>query len=90
MNHMKIMQHEIETAPSSHIQGEMICLKAMLLEHEEVEVDTLMSFKATLYPDTMYMNQATKEQENEEFKKAMQKIMRRSIQKWKIFSNKKR
>ena len=44
------MQHEIETATSSHIQGETIYLEAMFIEHEEVEADPLMAFKRTFGP----------------------------------------
>ena len=60
MKHIEIMQHKIETAIRSHIKGEIICLDAMLPEHQEVEAGPLMAFKAPFYPDTKYMHQAIK------------------------------
>ena len=56
MKHMEIIQHEIEIATIIHIQGEILCLKAMLLEHQNVEADPLMEYKETLDPDTIYMH----------------------------------
>ena len=45
----------------------------MLPEHQEVETDPPMALKATFYPDIMYMHKAMKEEDEEEFKKTMQK-----------------
>ena len=56
------MQHEIETATSSHIHGEIIFLGAMFLEHQELEVDPLIAYKVTLDPDTMYIYQYMNEE----------------------------
>ena len=47
MKHMEIMQHEIEKATSRHTQGEILCLEAVLPEHQEIEADLMMVFKAT-------------------------------------------
>ena len=63
MKNVGIMQHEIETATSSHIQIEIICLKAMFSENQEEKAYPLMTFKATLDPETMYMHQAMKEED---------------------------
>ena len=45
MKYKEMMKHKIETATSCNIQGEIICLKAMLPEHQKVESDPLMAFK---------------------------------------------
>ena len=73
MEHMKIMQHKIETATSRHIQGEVICLKAISPEHQDVESDPPIASIVILDPDTIYMHQSMKVEYKEEFKKAMKK-----------------
>ena len=58
MKDREIMKHEIETATISHTQEEIFFLKAMLPKHQEIEADPLRAYKATLYPDTIYMHQS--------------------------------
>ena len=70
---MKIMQHKIETATSRHIQVEVICLKAISPEHQDVESDPPIAYIVILDPDTIYMHQSMKVEYKEEFKKAMKK-----------------
>ena len=57
---MEIMQHKIKTDTSSHIQGEILYLEAMLQEYQELEADPLMELKSTLETDTIDMHQAMK------------------------------
>ena len=63
MKHMKIMQQKIETSTINHIQGEILFLETMFPKHEEVEVDPLITFRATADLDTIYMHQPMKEKD---------------------------
>ena len=71
MKYMEIIQHEIETYTNSQIQGEIIFLEAMFPEHQQVDSNSMMAFKATSDPDTIYMHQAMKEEYKAEFKKSI-------------------
>ena len=73
MKHMEIMQHEIETATSVHIQGEILFIKAMFPENQEVEMYKIVKFKGTSDTDTIYIHNTMKEEDKVEFKKAIQK-----------------
>ena len=45
----------------------------MFPEHQDLEAGPLMVFKATLEPEKMCMHQSMKEEDKEEFKKAIKK-----------------
>ncbi len=57
------------------IEGEIFCLQAMY-PIPETEEDPLMAYKASADPDTMYMHQAVKEPDRDQFIAAMQKEVR--------------
>jgi Reverse transcriptase (RNA-dependent DNA polymerase) len=57
----------------SEVEGEIFCLEAMFPESRNDQADPLLAFKATTDPDTMYLHEAMREPDREEFKKAMVK-----------------
>ena len=54
------------------VQGEILCLSAFVSE-DNLDENPLLSFAASADPDTMYLHQAMKEPDREEFVKAMTK-----------------
>jgi hypothetical protein len=64
-------------SPSStrQIEGELFCLEALFPEDSiyEYNEDPLLAYKATVDPDTMYLHQARKQNDWEEFREAMRK-----------------
>jgi hypothetical protein len=56
------------------VQGEIFCLEALYAEHKMMIDNPLQAFKATADPDdTMYMHEALKQPDKQEFVKAMEK-----------------
>jgi Reverse transcriptase (RNA-dependent DNA polymerase) len=55
------------------VEGEIFCYEALFPEDRLDKSDPLMIYKATSDPDTMYMHQAMREPDRDEFKKAMVK-----------------
>ena len=68
---------EIGRTTSHDITGEIMCLEALFPDHKQqlqlmkMDDDPLYAFKAVADPDTMYLHQAMKEEDWEEFRKAM-------------------
>jgi hypothetical protein len=56
----------------NRVEGELLCNKAMF-SYAETERDVPYAFKTTADPDTMYLHQAMKEPDKEQFKEAMLK-----------------
>jgi hypothetical protein len=54
------------------VEGEIFCLEAMFPSREEIE-NPLVAYKATSDPDTMYLHEAMKEPDADNFVKAMLK-----------------
>ena len=57
----------------SDVEGEVFCLEALFPNYQVEEADPLLAFKATTDPDTMYMHEAMREPDSEEFRAAMAK-----------------
>ena len=71
---MKAMTAELSNATVNDIEGEIFCFEAMFPNYAgEPEQDPLQVFKATSDPDTMYMHEAMRQKDANEFRKAMQK-----------------
>lgn len=68
---MSICRAEMKTTP---IEGELFCLESLYPQRVAVENDErqLLAYKATIDPDTMYLHEAMRESDWEEFRKAMQ------------------
>ena len=65
---------ELSTSTADDIQGEILCHQTMFPNYAGLpEEDPLSIYKATSYPDTMYMHEAMKELDTIELRKAMQK-----------------
>jgi hypothetical protein len=74
---IEAMETEISTATKADVEGEILSFQA-LCPHDvdatqEGKNHPLTAFKATADPDTMYMHEAMKEPDRQEFIKAMQK-----------------
>ena len=68
------MKAELSNATKDDVEGEIFCFEAMFPNYAgEPEQDPLQVFKATADPDTMYIHEAMKEKDRDEFLKAMQK-----------------
>jgi flagellar biosynthesis regulator FlbT len=65
----------VKEAQDGHgdIEGEVFCLEALFPEAQVDDTDPLLAFKATTHPDTMYMHEAMREPDREEFRAAMVK-----------------
>jgi hypothetical protein len=65
----------VKEAQDGHgdIEGEVFCLEALFPEAQVDNTDPLLAFKATTDPDTMYMHEAMREPDREEFRAAMVK-----------------
>lgn len=71
---IKAMTAELSNATADDIEGEIFCFEAMFPSYAgEPEQDPLKVFKATTDPDTMYMHEAMREKDANEFRKAMDK-----------------
>jgi len=68
------MTAELSNATVHDIEGEIFCFEAMFPNYAgEPGQDPLKVFKATADPDTMYMHEAMRQKDADEFKKAMLK-----------------
>jgi transposase InsO family protein len=72
---IKAMLAETSRQTANNIEGEIFCLQAMY-PITELEKDPLLAYKASSDPDTMYMHQAVKEPDRDNFIEAMQKEVR--------------
>src|SRR6056300_397126 len=73
-NTINAMMAELSYATANDIEGEIFCFEAMFPNYAgEPEQDPLQAFKATSDPDTMYMHEAMREKDADEFKRAMVK-----------------
>ena len=76
---IQVMITEISRNTQQDVEGEILCLEALHLDHEQqhhnmmMENDPLYAFKATTDPDTMYMHEAMREPDWKEFQKAISK-----------------
>ena len=71
---LQALTSEIETCTSNDVPGEIFCLAAMFPDDDYYEYeDTLLAYKATSDPDTMYYHQAMKEPDRDKFSDAMLK-----------------
>lgn len=73
---MEVMLSEMHEATSSNsVKGEIMCLETMFPQNDEIAQsdDPLLVYKASADPDTMYMHEAMREPDRNEFKKAMVK-----------------
>ena len=68
----EVLAQEIRICTKDGIEGEIFSLSAMFPTNK-VEEHPLMAMKATSDPDTMYMHEAMREPDKEEFKQAMKK-----------------
>ena len=66
------MLAEIKVQTKNNVEGEIFCLEAMFPFRDE-GIHPLVAFKATSDPDTMYLHEAMKEPDREEFIDAMHK-----------------
>ena len=67
---------EISQDTSHDVEGEICCLKCIYPhEHNTLNDDNFMAYKATSDPDTLYLHQAMKEPDKHNFIKAMEKEM---------------
>ncbi len=69
---------EIKDVTKHDVEGEIFCLEAMFPSREEIE-HPLMAYKATSDPDTMYLHEAMKEPDKDEFIRAMDKEVKDQI-----------
>jgi len=68
------MMVELSKATVDDIQGEIFCYSALYPNYAGLpEQDPLQVFKAAADPDTMYMHEAMKQHDADEFRKAMEK-----------------
>ena len=74
-NVIEAMMSEIMVNTKDKIEGEIFCLEALFpMKNNWIEnVDPLFAFKATADPDTMYLHEAMREKDRDEFSKAMVK-----------------
>ena len=73
---IEAMMSEISQNTSHDVEGEIFCLKCIYPhEHNTLENDNFMAYKATSDPDTLYLHQAMKELDKHNFIKAMEKEM---------------
>jgi len=78
---IEAMMTEMSAQTADDIEGEIFCLQALYPTTEEDCMlqensgDPLQAFKATSDPDTMYLHQAMKQPDREEFLKAMIKVV---------------
>ena len=65
----------IYNTSENDVEGELFCLEALFPKGVDTinELDPLLAFKATADPDTMYMHEAMREPDRDEFLKAMKK-----------------
>jgi len=71
---MESMIAELSNATADNVPGEIFCYKAMFPNYAGLpEQDPIQIYKATADPDNMYMHQALKQPDAEEFRKAMKK-----------------
>ena len=71
---IEAMTAELSNATADDIEGEIFCFEAMFPNYAgEPEQDPLKVYKATTDPDTMYMHEAMREKDANEFRKAMDK-----------------
>jgi len=71
---IETMMVELSKATVGDIQGEIFCYSALFPNYAGLpEQDPLQVFKATADPDTMYMHEAMKQHDADEFRKAMEK-----------------
>jgi hypothetical protein len=68
----KLMVKEAQSGQGD-IEGEVFCLEALFPDAQVDDTDPLLAFKATTDPDTMYMHEAMREPDREEFRAAMVK-----------------
>ena len=70
------MNTEVTKATKGDIPGDVLCLQTMCPDHK-IELTNMnedfLAMKATSDPDTMYMHEAMKEPDAQEFTKAMMK-----------------
>eukprot|EP00978_Attheya_sp_CCMP212_P047242 scaffold421280_cov72-Attheya_sp.AAC.5 len=67
------------TSTKDDIEGEIFCYKSLFPHDDQEELEqekTILAYKATSDPDTMYMHEAMKEPDKAEFLKAVQKEVR--------------
>jgi hypothetical protein len=69
------MMAKISRMMTQDIEGKIFCLQAMY-PVPETEEDPLMAYTVSADPDTMYMHQAVKEADRDQFIQAMQKEVR--------------
>jgi hypothetical protein len=69
---IKAMMAEIRVQTAKEGEGEIFCMQAMFL-FREINDHPLITFKATLDPDTMYLHEAMKEPDRKEFINVMHK-----------------
>jgi hypothetical protein len=69
---IKAMMMEIRNQTIDDVEGKIFCLEAMF-PNREGEEHPLVAYKAASNPDTMYLHEAMKEPDKEEFLQAMQK-----------------
>jgi hypothetical protein len=72
---IEAMMAENSRATTKDTEGEIFCLHA-LYPVTETDEDPLLAYKASADPDTMYMHQAVKEPDRDNFIAAMQKEVR--------------
>jgi hypothetical protein len=58
---------------SRQIEGEIFCLEAMFPDAHTDQANPVLAFKATADPDTMYMHEAMRQPDRQQFKEAMVK-----------------
>ena len=89
--HLIAMATEVSQVTRDDIEGEILCLEAMFPDHVQehnmirMEQDPLYAYKATSDPDTMYMHEAMREKDAEQFKAAMVKEVKDQMD-GKVFS----
>lgn len=70
---LEVMKTEILALTAEEIPGEIFNYRVTCPEGACTDINPLQVFKASTDPDTMYMHEAMKESDHEEFKKAMVK-----------------
>lgn len=82
----RLIQSMMAEIVDQEIEGELFSFQAMF-SHDDTytEADGLLAFKAKADPDTMYLHQALKEPDRDEFIKAMEKEVYQQVDK-KVYS----
>ena len=76
---IEVLATEISRNTSHDVEGEILCLEAIFpdyhQQHEDIMIqdDPILAMKATADPDTMYMHEAMREPDWDQFRMAMQK-----------------